>query len=48
MDSSYSPADKVLGRQNGLEALLVSQDSSIRLLLAETVAHIARFDFPVR
>ncbi|KAF1787789.1 Armadillo-type fold [Phytophthora cactorum] len=33
-----SPADKALGRQNGLEALLVSQDSSIRSLLAETVA----------
>ncbi|KAI9916555.1 hypothetical protein PsorP6_017026 [Peronosclerospora sorghi] len=41
-----SPADKVLGRQNGLEALLVSQDSSIRSLMAETVAYIARFDFP--
>ncbi|CEG35371.1 ran binding protein 7 [Plasmopara halstedii] len=41
-----SPADKVLGRQNGLEALLVAQDSSIRSLLAETVAYIARFDFP--
>ncbi|RLN05666.1 hypothetical protein BBJ28_00014502 [Nothophytophthora sp. Chile5] len=41
-----SPEDKALGRQNGLEALLVSQDSSIRSLLAETVAYIARFDFP--
>uniref|UniRef100_M4BHV7 Importin N-terminal domain-containing protein n=1 Tax=Hyaloperonospora arabidopsidis (strain Emoy2) TaxID=559515 RepID=M4BHV7_HYAAE len=40
------PADKALGRQNALEALLVSQDSSIRSLLAETVAYIARFDFP--
>lgn len=41
-----SPADKVLGRQNSLEALHVAHDSSIRSLLAETVAYIARFDFP--
>lgn len=42
------PADeKVVSRQNALEALLVTQDNSIRSLLAETVAYIARFDFPV-
>lgn len=43
------PADeKAVSRQNALEALLVTQDNSIRSLLAETVAYIARFDFPVR
>jgi hypothetical protein len=38
--------EKHAARQSALEALLVSQDNSIRQLLAETVSYIARFDFP--
>lgn len=42
-----SADEKAVSRQNALEALLVTHDNSIRSLLAETVAYIARFDFPV-
>lgn len=47
--STLIPEDeKAVSRQNALEALLVTHDNSIRALLAETVAYIARFDFPER
>lgn len=41
------PADeKSVSRQNLLEALFVTQDNSVRALLAESVSNIARIDFP--
>lgn len=40
--------ERVVSRQNVLEALFVTHDKSLRSLLAETVSYIARLDFPVR
>nr|CCA27015.1 conserved hypothetical protein [Albugo laibachii Nc14] len=44
--SPFSETEKVAARQNILEALLVSIDTSLRSLFAEIFSIIARLDFP--